>query len=73
MPPQFWRINMRDQTAALKYLAEKQFERGERKHKRDLILVAYTSTRSDDGRSDDGYYSSLTQPRFGGVFFALIF
>jgi hypothetical protein len=31
---------MRDQTAALKYLAEKQFERVERKHKRDLILVA---------------------------------
>jgi hypothetical protein len=31
---------MRDQTAALKYLAEKQFERAEREHRRDLILAA---------------------------------
>jgi hypothetical protein len=31
---------MRDQTAALKYLAEKQFDRIEREHKRDLILAA---------------------------------
>ena len=31
---------MRDQTAALKYLAEKQFERVEREHRRDLILAA---------------------------------
>ena len=38
--PTILESNMRDQTAALKYLAEKQFERVERKHKRDLILVA---------------------------------
>jgi hypothetical protein len=31
---------MRDQTAALKYLAEKQFDRVEREHRRDLILAA---------------------------------
>ena len=31
---------MRDQTAALRYLAEKQFERIEREHRRDLILAA---------------------------------
>ena len=31
---------MRDQTAALKYLAEKQFDRIEREHRRDLILAA---------------------------------
>ena len=31
---------MRDQQPALKYLAEKQYQRAERKHKRDLILVA---------------------------------
>jgi hypothetical protein len=63
---------MRDQTAALKYLAEKQFERVEREHRRDLILAAllapvmvtvtalFTIVR-------------LTQPRFGGVFFRLNF
>jgi hypothetical protein len=31
---------MRDQQPALKYLAEKQFERVEREHRRDLILAA---------------------------------
>jgi hypothetical protein len=41
MPPQLTiGNNMRDQTAALKYLAEKQFDRIEREHRRDLILAA---------------------------------
>jgi hypothetical protein len=31
---------MRDQQPALRYLAEKQFEKIEREHKRNLILVA---------------------------------
>lgn len=31
---------MRDQLPALKYLAEKQYERFEREHKRDLILAS---------------------------------
>lgn len=31
---------MRDQQPALKYLAEKHFERVEREHRRDLILAA---------------------------------
>jgi hypothetical protein len=31
---------MRDQKPALRYLAEKQFERVEREHRRDLILAA---------------------------------
>jgi hypothetical protein len=31
---------MRDQQQRFKYLAEKQFERVEREHRRDLILAA---------------------------------
>ena len=30
---------MRDQTAALKYLAEKQFERVERQYRRSIIMA----------------------------------
>jgi hypothetical protein len=63
---------MRDQQQRFKYLAEKQFERVEREHRRDLILAALLAPVSNCyGRSDDFY--SMTQPRFGGVFFRLNF
>jgi hypothetical protein len=37
--PTILESNMRDQTAALKYLAEKQYQRGERQYRRGIIMA----------------------------------